>query len=115
MEYVDTLAAAVRDAKNSGLKQGESSSVPALTLSTIHRSKGLEWSYVWVMDLIEKRFPHHKNRDQDEELRLLYVAITRAKACCILSHPGGSDPDNEILTSSFVPLLRRLKNTITTC
>jgi DNA helicase-2/ATP-dependent DNA helicase PcrA len=113
IEYVDQLAAAVKEAKASGLKQGTNSATPALTLSTIHRAKGLEWTYVWVMDLAEKRFPHHKNRDQDEELRLLYVAITRAKARCILSHPGGSDPDFERLTSSFVPLLRELRSTVT--
>ncbi len=55
----------------------------ALTLSTIHQAKGLEWQAVLVIDLVEERFPsrHAMNsvEDYEEERRLLYVACTRAK------------------------------------
>lgn len=89
LEYVDQLAAAVAAARSSGLKQKDADrSVPSLTLSTIHRFKGLEKENVWVLDLVEGRFPHRRNPDQDEELRLLYVAVTRAKRNCILSYGG---------------------------
>lgn len=55
----------------------------ALVLSTVHSSKGLEWSAVLIIDLVEDRFPSKRAlarpEDMDEERRLLYVACTRAK------------------------------------
>lgn len=54
-----------------------------VTLSTIHSAKGLEWSAVIIMDLVEERFPsrHALQRPEDleEERRLMYVAVTRAR------------------------------------
>jgi DNA helicase-2/ATP-dependent DNA helicase PcrA len=50
----------------------------AVTISTIHKVKGLEWPHVFVSapaDLL----PHAKSTDTDEEERLYYVAITRAR------------------------------------
>jgi len=62
-----------------------------LTLSTIHSAKGLEWRAVFVIGLVDGRFPSLFNiRDQDdveEERRLLYVAVTRAKEHLYLSYP----------------------------
>lgn len=62
-----------------------------LTLSTIHSAKGLEWRVVFVIGLVDGRFPsYHNLRDQDEveeERRLLYVAVTRAKEHLYLSYP----------------------------
>ena len=51
-----------------------------VTLSTIHRAKGLEWDHVYV-DATEGFLPHHRsNKNQEsEEERLLYVAMSRAK------------------------------------
>ena len=54
-----------------------------LVLSTAHSAKGLEWSAVNIIDLVEDRFPsRHAMADADsldEERRLLYVACTRAR------------------------------------
>jgi DNA helicase-2/ATP-dependent DNA helicase PcrA len=54
-----------------------------LILSTVHSSKGLEWSAVILINLVEERFPskHALNSDEEfeEERRLLYVACTRAR------------------------------------
>ena len=54
-----------------------------LVLSTVHSAKGLEWSAVLVIDLVEERFPSRhalfNQDDLEEERRLLYVACTRAK------------------------------------
>jgi DNA helicase II / ATP-dependent DNA helicase PcrA len=62
-----------------------------LTLSTIHSAKGLEWRVVFVIGLVDGRFPsYHNLRDQEEveeERRLLYVAVTRAKEHLYLSYP----------------------------
>jgi DNA helicase-2/ATP-dependent DNA helicase PcrA len=63
-----------------------------LTLSTIHSAKGLEWRVVFIIWLVDGRFPPGKsfaNRESlEEELRLLYVAATRAKDKLIMVYPG---------------------------
>lgn len=51
----------------------------AIQLMTIHRSKGLEWDNVFLIGLQEDKFPSSKS-DEEEEARLFYVAITRAKS-----------------------------------
>lgn len=78
----------------------------AITLSTVHSAKGLEWGAVLVIDLVQNRFPsrHAVLRDDDyeEERRLLYVACTRAKSELFLFAPatlyhrehGGYEPVN---------------------
>ncbi|HEV7732505.1 MAG TPA: ATP-dependent helicase [Candidatus Binatia bacterium] len=62
-----------------------------LTLSTIHSAKGLEWRVVFVIGLVDGRFPsYHNLHDQEEveeERRLLYVAVTRAKEHLYLTYP----------------------------
>ena len=63
---------------------------PAVTLMTIHASKGLEFSAVWVVGMEEKLFPIAPREGEEvnleEERRLLYVAITRAKKRLFFSH-----------------------------
>lgn len=63
-----------------------------LTLSTVHSAKGLEWGVVFVIWLIDGRFPPAKSfrnmESLEEELRLIYVASTRAKDNLILLYPG---------------------------
>lgn len=58
-------------------------SANSITLMTVHSAKGLEFSNVFVVGLEEGIFPHGRNvleRDQlEEERRLMYVAMTRAK------------------------------------
>lgn len=49
----------------------------AVSLRTIHRAKGLEWSDVWVVGCEEDLLPL-RNADADEERRLAYVAMSRA-------------------------------------
>jgi len=83
---------------------------PCLTLSTIHRAKGLGWLHVRIVDLIEGRFPHSKNPDQDEELRVFYVAVTRAKRECVLSYA----PNRRDKESTFIELARYTLRIITT-
>jgi DNA helicase II / ATP-dependent DNA helicase PcrA len=62
-----------------------------LVLSTIHQAKGLEWDTVMVLGLCEGQFPHPKAMGEDaemeEERRLFYVAVTRAKKYLYLMHP----------------------------
>jgi len=62
-----------------------------LTLSTIHSAKGLEWHTVFIISLAEGRFPSSYACESDEaieeERRLMYVAVTRAKENLFLSYP----------------------------
>ena len=64
----------------------------AVTLSTVHSAKGLEWSAVLVIDLVQDRFPSRhallSEDEYEEERRLLYVACTRAKDELILFAPA---------------------------
>lgn len=61
-----------------------------IVLSTVHQAKGLEWSVVFVMNLVNDSFPHAYAttiEEVEEERRLFYVAITRAKKNLILTYP----------------------------
>ena len=62
-----------------------------LILSTIHSAKGLEWRCVFVMWLVDGRFPSAYSfltpDELEEERRLLYVAVTRAKQELYLTYP----------------------------
>lgn len=64
-----------------------------VTLSSIHQAKGLEWKVVFVIWLADGQFPNGRILESDdpeqleEERRLFYVAITRAKDELYLSYP----------------------------
>ncbi|PHH76404.1 hypothetical protein CDD80_1558 [Ophiocordyceps camponoti-rufipedis] len=58
-----------------------------VTISTIHAAKGLEWPVVFIPSVYAGSIPHSRSEDSDEERRLLYVAMTRAKASLYLSWP----------------------------
>jgi DNA helicase-2/ATP-dependent DNA helicase PcrA len=62
-----------------------------VTLSSVHQAKGLEWRAVFVIWLAEGKFPTARSLENDaaieEERRLFYVAVTRAKDELYLSYP----------------------------
>lgn len=62
-----------------------------LVLSTIHQSKGLEWDAVFIVHLSAGQFPNDRALKEkngiEEERRLFYVAITRARKYLYLSYP----------------------------
>jgi DNA helicase-2/ATP-dependent DNA helicase PcrA len=51
----------------------------AVVLSTIHSAKGLEWETVFLMGMEQGVLPHINNDDLEEERRVAYVGVTRAK------------------------------------
>ena len=63
-----------------------------LILSTIHSAKGLEWHTVFIIWALEGRFPSihalHRKKELEEELRLMYVASTRAKENLFFTYPA---------------------------
>lgn len=71
--------------------QGTDKNEDYLLLSTIHQAKGLEWPVVFIIHLINGQFPHakamEKTEEVEEERRLFYVAITRAKDILYLIYP----------------------------
>lgn len=74
-----------------------------VTISTIHAAKGLEWPVVFVPAVYNGSIPHSRSDDHDEERRLLYVAMTRAKVFLYLSYPLlGSRGDSTVEPSLFV-------------
>lgn len=62
-----------------------------IVLSTIHQAKGLEWDAVFILNVSAGQFPSDRALNEDkgieEERRLFYVAITRAKTFLHISYP----------------------------
>jgi len=77
-----------RNIFEAGLKDRDDST---LTLSTIHSAKGLEWNTVFLIYVAEGHIPSYlslENKEQiEEERRLFYVALTRAKENLFLLKP----------------------------
>ncbi len=68
----------------------EMSEGEGVNLLSVHASKGLEYKEVYIIDLMDGRFPNRKliqrGGDIQEERRLFYVAVTRAKDILYLSY-----------------------------
>ena len=61
----------------------------SVTLMTVHAAKGLEFAYIYIVGMEENLFPSmmvESERDLEEERRLFYVAITRAKERCMITY-----------------------------
>ncbi|TQV97534.1 ATP-depentend DNA helicase [Cordyceps javanica] len=85
-------------------KDGDTSEI--VTICTIHAAKGLEWPIVFIPCVYNGSIPHSRSEDSDEERRLLYVAMTRAKALLYLSCPnttswGHGDAELSSFVSEF--------------
>lgn len=74
-----------------------------VTLMTIHSSKGLEFPHVFLVGLEENLFPSqmalHSRAELEEERRLFYVAVTRAKQTCTLSYATSRFQWGNLITS----------------
>lgn len=69
VRYADTQKAAYK-------KYGDSPDT--VTLTTIHKAKGLEYKVVFIVTCVSGMFPHKDSEDFEEERRIMYVAMTRA-------------------------------------
>ncbi|MBR2443038.1 MAG: UvrD-helicase domain-containing protein [Rikenellaceae bacterium] len=70
-------------------RNAEDDDSPKVTLMTIHSSKGLEFGRVYIAGVEEEQFPGPKAElegTMEEERRLFYVAVTRAKKAAVLSY-----------------------------
>ena len=68
-------------------QQNNPPQLPVTTLATLHAAKGLEWDRVFLIGIGEGYLPY-PDAPEDEELRLFYVGITRAREHLHLSHGG---------------------------
>lgn len=61
-----------------------------VTMMTVHAAKGLEFKHIYIVGAEEELFPSAMSMDTineiEEERRLMYVAITRAKKSCVITH-----------------------------
>lgn len=93
LEHVNQMNTAYKSQR----KHFQSHAEPAIQLMTIHRSKGLEFNHLYLLGAVEGGLPHDyalesaregDNGPLEEERRLMYVAITRAKECLKISVPS---------------------------
>lgn len=95
------------DAEPAGAPAGDDE---AVKLSSIHQAKGLEWRAVFVIMLCDGLFPSARSVEsedgEEEERRLFYVAVTRAREELYLTHPqirsGGNYGDTWQKPSRFL-------------
>lgn len=81
-----------------------------INIITLHGSKGLEYKYVWIPDLNEGIIPSRSavsESGKEEERRMLYVGMTRAKEALIMSYVCGTK-ENAMLPSRFLRPIRKL-------
>ena len=109
-EFIGTVTVDVAlDKANQGAAPDEDG---VLTVSTVHGAKGLEWDTVYIPSFVEGHFPSTQavlSGDVEEDIRILYVAVTRAKRELVILRPltvmvRGFDTTS--VTSPFQAFLR---------
>lgn len=83
----------------------------SLVFSTCHAAKGLEWPYVFIIGAEKEYFPHQQSQTADqieEERRLFYVAVTRAKKQLTFFHVQQRQRYQEMLFPKVSPFLKEV-------
>ena len=87
--FLDKVAL-VTDSEQQASAEGRRGNTDSVTLMTLHNAKGLEFSVVFLAGMEEGLFPHSRSAESDDELeeerRLCYVGMTRAKERLVLTH-----------------------------
>ncbi len=78
-----------------GLEKGK---IPVVT---VHQAKGLEFDYVFILGMNDGKFPNFRS-DIEEEKRLFYVALTRAREKIFISYSKFNDYNYPITRSQFI-------------
>lgn len=111
MDYLEAIRKAREAAKESA--NGEAADdEKKVILITMHGAKGLEYDHVLLPDLNERIIPHRKAflpESMEEERRLLYVAMTRAKKSLFLSTVQDRKNQKKEISRFFNELVQLLK------
>ena len=89
-DFLSDLALEPPDSSVTDIEEGAQKD-EYLTISTIHSAKGLEYKAIFIIGAVDGRFPSlysfNSEEELEEELRLMYVAITRAKTHLAITYP----------------------------
>jgi DNA helicase-2/ATP-dependent DNA helicase PcrA len=69
-------------------EQNNPPTLPGVTLSTLHSAKGLEWNHLYLIGVADGLLPMSNSNDLNEERRLFYVGVTRAKQNIQITYAG---------------------------
>ena len=86
-EHIADYTQSIKNKNESLYKREKTDSI---TFSTMHNAKGLEYDIVYIIDACEGITPHHKSvldHEIEEERRMFYVAMTRAKKVLNICYP----------------------------
>ncbi|WP_436375384.1 UvrD-helicase domain-containing protein [Cytobacillus sp. BC1816] len=106
-------------AMNKEIKRLSRNNDNAITLSTIHRAKGLEYNVVYVSGAVEGNLPHDhaleayrsgESAPLEEERRLMYVAVTRARKDLYISVPEKRRGRKAYASRFIAPITRSGRN-----
>ena len=87
---IDSMRAFLRELEDRA-EQNNPPDLPGVTLATLHSAKGLEWEYVYLVGASNRYLPW-PGSSPEEERRLFYVGVTRAKRELNLSYAGEASP-----------------------
>lgn len=120
-QFLLTMEMELESGEQGALKQDQDAGPDAIKIMTVHGSKGLEFKYVFITNLVHLRFPSTERRDPieipeafikeslptgdahlQEERRLFYVALTRAKLAVYLTYAKDYGGARERKPSRFI-------------
>ena len=123
-EFVNALVNGLPDEEGSGAWDGmrkyldavmtqshRDESHEGVCLTTIHSAKGLEWPFVWTTGWCDRKFPSPRaatHEDLEEERRLAYVAVTRAKRQLTVSWYEMSTDANKVERHFPSPFVKQM-------
>lgn len=113
-EFLNELALLTNMVSEEGYEEKENEN--RLVLSTIHQAKGLEWSYVFLIWCADGMLPLQRalreKGGEEEERRLFYVALTRAKdqiyLCCPVLDYNHNTGNIVLASSRFIKEIESL-------
>ena len=101
-EHLATMRAREQSQSVADKKDAESESAgPVAMLTTAHGSKGLEFDRVWIVGLQAGSFPSEKS-SLEEERRLMFVAMTRAREALFISGTKDKKPSMFVIEAGLV-------------
>jgi DNA helicase-2/ATP-dependent DNA helicase PcrA len=104
-DWIRERLASLAGPEPSARPAGDADRPPAITLATVHSTKGLEWDHVIVHDVRGDLHPHRLASDTEEERRIFHVAITRGRRSVLVNAvaAGRDHPPSPFLAELAAP------------